>query len=226
MHWSERIEKILLSSSSDLRELAAIAGFDPTKFYTHQDLTGCDLRGQDLRGMDLTGTNIENAVIDESTKIDPDHDPRLLSSAEIHVPILIPPELNTMVLNYNIEKKIKRSESGYHRLLLQALGIIATRNYYFYSEIIDRNPHLRRIVESRQRRMDVAISFQRHTIKAMGYFFRRNEIDSVDVRKIILVGLLANRIKPGSKKDYSELSLNAFYPPRLIKVEGSLKRLL
>jgi hypothetical protein len=226
MHWSERIEKILSSKSSDLRELAIIAGFDPIHFYANQDLSGCDLRGQDLRGINLVGTNLENAIIDDATKIDPEFDPRLIADREIDTQVQIPATLNTMVLNYNIEKKIRRAEAGYERLLLRSLSIVHTKNYFFYSSIIDGNEHLRSIIDRKPKRSDIYISLSSQIIRSISYFFRENDFEDIDVRRMILVGLLENRIKPGSKKDYSQLSLNAFYPPRLIRVERSLNKLL
>ncbi len=51
IHWLLSVGNILRSRTSDLRELALIAGRDPKTFYMDSDLSGADVRGQDLRGM-------------------------------------------------------------------------------------------------------------------------------------------------------------------------------
>lgn len=105
-HWLDGVSKILESDSENLRELATIAGLDPSDLYAYVDLSGCDLRGQDLRGMDFTGSRIEACLIDSLTQIDAEYDPR----------------------NKKIYKKIKIS-----RPLLNLINIEASNRRYNYA---------------------------------------------------------------------------------------------
>ena len=99
-HWLDGVSKILSSSSSNLIELAELAGANPRTVYRFADLSKCDLRGQDLRGIDFTGSIIEGAVIDESTKIDPEFDFR--NNRKEYFEFLINRDLNYL-LNLDAE---------------------------------------------------------------------------------------------------------------------------
>ena len=69
-HWLDKVIEILNSDSTDLRELAEMAGGNPKTFYRGVDLSGVDLRGQDLSGMEFTNLNLNTLLYDERTKID------------------------------------------------------------------------------------------------------------------------------------------------------------
>ncbi|NML95579.1 pentapeptide repeat-containing protein [Novosphingobium olei] len=220
MHWSEIIERILLSPTSDLKKLAQLSGFPPEQFYRMQDLSGCDLRGQDLRGLDLTGCNLKSALLDDATQIDPEFDYR--NNREDFTRIPISSDVNTMTLNFMAERKISNLERAYTRLLSLSLSVADCKQLDFYISLIEKNRDLRRVYYQKPKRSDVIFSAPKEIEDFFEDFIRDPNYTDLSLRNMILIGLLRHRIKPGSKKDYSQLSLNAFYPPRLIKVERSL----
>lgn len=62
----DKFNEIMESETSNLVELAAIAGLPKTAF-RGADLTGIDLRNTDLSEWDLTGANLSGAIIDDTT---------------------------------------------------------------------------------------------------------------------------------------------------------------
>lgn len=71
-YWTAAVARVLTADTSDLRELALIAGEDPRTLYIGTDLSGCDLRGQDLRGMILDPLDLSRVQHDENTLLDDD----------------------------------------------------------------------------------------------------------------------------------------------------------
>lgn len=69
-HWLSLVVTLLESNSSDLRELARIAGGNPKDFYLGTDLSGVDVRGHDLRGVSLTAKQSATLIFDSSTIFD------------------------------------------------------------------------------------------------------------------------------------------------------------
>lgn len=63
--WEERVLAVLRAETSDLRELALIAGADPTTFYRDANFRNCDLRGENLAGFDLTHAKMDGTLLDE-----------------------------------------------------------------------------------------------------------------------------------------------------------------
>lgn len=61
-------EAILQASTSDLRELAILAGQDPRTMYIGTCMNGVDVRGQDLRGMIFTNLDRTKVRSDERTR--------------------------------------------------------------------------------------------------------------------------------------------------------------
>jgi len=62
--------KILQSTSSSLRDLAELSGFDPSTFYDGADLRGLDISQQNLVGLnfqnaDLRDANLEGIIVDD-----------------------------------------------------------------------------------------------------------------------------------------------------------------
>lgn len=222
-HWTERVERVLKSSSGDLRELAKIAGYDPKEFYIGQSLAGCDLRGQDLRGMIFEGCDLEKAILDRSTRIDEVFDPRVDKTGVKLVSIKIPTDLNGLILNYMTEKKIRIIEEATMKLVNGGLMALYGGRFEFYCDIIEKNRHLKNLISRNAKKSDPTLVYG---IDWSGYLeimksFSPNDEQNV-FRVILMVGLLKNRIRANSKKDYSNLSPHAFYPPKLIKVEGRL----
>lgn len=70
--WEEQVVDILCADTTDLRELARLAGADPSTFYLGARLDGVDLRGQDLRGLNLEPGMLSGAILDETTIISDD----------------------------------------------------------------------------------------------------------------------------------------------------------
>lgn len=58
-HWLEKTLTLLLAPTSDLRELARIAGADPKTFYRGIRLADLDVYGQDVTGMEFAEGLIE-----------------------------------------------------------------------------------------------------------------------------------------------------------------------
>src|SRR6185312_7102986 len=53
-HWLEKIITILNADTSDLRELAILAGGDPKTFYLGVDVTQIDFQHQNIDGMEFS----------------------------------------------------------------------------------------------------------------------------------------------------------------------------
>lgn len=53
-HWLEKVIALLEAETSDLRELARLAGGNPKTFYRGVDLNNLDTTGQDLEGMEFS----------------------------------------------------------------------------------------------------------------------------------------------------------------------------
>ncbi|MEA2897571.1 MAG: hypothetical protein QOJ84_3186 [Bradyrhizobium sp.] len=53
-HWLDKVVLLFQADTSDLRELARIAGADPSVFYRGIDITKLDLNGQDLDGIEFS----------------------------------------------------------------------------------------------------------------------------------------------------------------------------
>jgi hydroxysqualene synthase len=70
-HWLDKVVTLLQSDTSDLRELARIAGGDPRTFYRGANMNGSDLCGQDLRGMEFTNLDLSQIKLDDRTTLDP-----------------------------------------------------------------------------------------------------------------------------------------------------------
>ena len=224
-HWSDRVEKVLLSRTNDLRELARIAGFDAETLYVGQSLAGCDLRGQDLRGIDLTGCNFDRAILDSTTKIDLRFDPRIDRSSLYLTKFRINSDINAMIIRFMEEKNIAHVEWAHSRLINGAILCINTNKYEFYSSIINCNSHLSALLTRRPKLVDAEIKFKMEWSDVMWIFnLFGSESQQKVFPRLLMVGLLRHRIRSNSKKDYSNLSPNAFYPPpRLLKLEGGLR---
>ena len=221
-HWTEAIEAILSSQTGDLRELAQLTGKDPSDFYTGQDLSGCDLRGQDLRGMNFSGCNIEFAILDSATKIDSEYDPRIEDGSD-YWEFNISAELNTMVLNFMKDSSYIYTAWAYRNLIESAFAAIYTDQQHYYDNLISSNPNLQRALNDKRKISQVRVRALlygdriRHMEEHLGRCLTEE-----DGRWMMMLGLLRHRVRYNDKKDYSNLSLNAFYPPKLIKVERSL----
>lgn len=66
-HWLDSVADVLRAETGDFRELAKIAGEDPTTLYIGTSLDGADLRGQDLRGMILPNLEPQRVRHDRHT---------------------------------------------------------------------------------------------------------------------------------------------------------------
>src|ERR1700680_1747168 len=53
-HWLDRVVALLQADTTDLRELARIAGADPRTFYRGVDINKLDVDGQNLEGMEFS----------------------------------------------------------------------------------------------------------------------------------------------------------------------------
>lgn len=69
-HWLKTIVHLLEAETSNLRELAEIAGSDPRTFYIGTNMDGTDLSGQDLRGMQFTSLDLRFIKTDSYTQLD------------------------------------------------------------------------------------------------------------------------------------------------------------
>lgn len=215
-HWLDTVAGIITAETGDLKKLAKIAGYDPKSFYKYQNLSGCDLRGQNLSGMDFSGCQLENAIIDDSTIIDEKFDPRISTDNIKNFRARISSDLNTLVLHYMQEKRLKDRDTTYNRLLLEGYECIYSKRFNFYSEIIDGNFNLNKLLKSSKiSSIEINFSFDYNLIVTTF----DDDVKNVEISKIILVALIRKRIKYKSRKDYSNVSPNAFYPPKLMKVE-------
>ncbi|MBI3705248.1 MAG: hypothetical protein HY244_15735 [Rhizobiales bacterium] len=61
-HWLEKVITLLQSDTSDLRELARIAGGNPRTFYREIKLEDIDVTGQNLEGMEFSGKLPPSAI--------------------------------------------------------------------------------------------------------------------------------------------------------------------
>jgi hypothetical protein len=59
-HWLQKVVDILNADTSNLRELARLAGGDPKTFYRGANLEGVDVENQNLQGMEFTDPNLSN----------------------------------------------------------------------------------------------------------------------------------------------------------------------
>lgn len=69
-HWLQTVIDLLEAETSNLRELAILAGADPRTFYVGVKLEDLDIRGQDLRGMTFTNFDPKRVLADEKTEFD------------------------------------------------------------------------------------------------------------------------------------------------------------
>jgi hypothetical protein len=60
-HWLDRVATLLQTQTSDLRELARIAGADPRTFYRGTILSDLDVAGQDIDGMEFADRPVGSA---------------------------------------------------------------------------------------------------------------------------------------------------------------------
>ncbi len=65
--WQEKVVRVMMAETSDLRELARIAGRDPATFWRDANFRRADLSGQDLRGLDVSAAKYR-----ATKKTDPD----------------------------------------------------------------------------------------------------------------------------------------------------------
>lgn len=222
MHWSDRVIKILEAKTGNLRDLAEIAGCDPKTFYKNQSLAGCDIRGQDLRGMDLSGCQLDRAVIDESTKIDPEFDPRIVvSEPDNYIYGELSLDLNTMMLRYIEEEGYTYHAWAHKRVFERGINLMKLGRAQFYLEIIEKNRHLQRALRVKGgRKVRVRILVSNYSESIIKNISGTNELRE-KFATIIMIGLLSRKIKYKDKREFSEVSINALYPPKLIRVEGS-----
>src|SRR5262245_48793315 len=75
-NWLDKVLLLLQAETSDLRELARLAGGDPRTFYRGANLDGVDFSGQDVSGMEFNGFSTSSTVADEATRIDATYRPR------------------------------------------------------------------------------------------------------------------------------------------------------
>lgn len=61
------LEKLLTADTTDLRELAILAKFNPNTFYRYTDLSDIDISGQDLTGMQFKSVQIATLITDNNT---------------------------------------------------------------------------------------------------------------------------------------------------------------
>ena len=61
--WQKKVVEILRTDTSDLKELARIAGADYKTFYRGANFRSADLSGQDLHEFDLRGANLASATL-------------------------------------------------------------------------------------------------------------------------------------------------------------------
>lgn len=57
--WQDKVVAVMLAETSDLRELALIAGYDPSTFWHDANFRNADLSGQDLDDLDLTHARLQ-----------------------------------------------------------------------------------------------------------------------------------------------------------------------
>jgi hypothetical protein len=72
-HWLDKVVTLLQARTSNLRELAELAGEDPRTFYRGVMLSELDVEGQDLTGMEFASYDFASAANDnngtESSKL-------------------------------------------------------------------------------------------------------------------------------------------------------------
>src|SRR5277367_430123 len=68
-HWLDKVVEILEAETSDLRELARIAGYNPATFYRGTVMDGVDIRGQDLTGMEFTHFDLSKVLYNKDTRL-------------------------------------------------------------------------------------------------------------------------------------------------------------
>ena len=225
MHWSERVAKILNSQSGNLIELARVAGLDPQNLYAHQDLSGCDLRGQDLRGLNLEGCNIDRALIDPATKIDSQFDPRFEFDYDDYIYFSISREMNTAVLNFMGETGYTYAAWAHKNLFERGMRQIRLGRWDFYRNAINGNRFLLSALKSpNSQGVTIRILRYKHGIEELRDIFVSSPTEP-QLREIILIGLISRKIKHNDRRDFSKIPMNVFYPPKLIKVEGSIPTL-
>ena len=60
--WQEKVILVMLAETSDLRELAELAGYDPATFWRDANFRKADLSGQDLTGIDVSQARLPPGV--------------------------------------------------------------------------------------------------------------------------------------------------------------------
>src|SRR4051812_43347157 len=75
-HWLDGVLLLLQADTSDLRELARLAGGNPKTFYRGANLDGVDISGQDVGDMEFTRFSSAQTTVDETTKIEATYKPR------------------------------------------------------------------------------------------------------------------------------------------------------
>jgi hypothetical protein len=79
-HWLDKIITLLQAETSDLRELARIAGGDPRNFYRGIDSNDLDLTGQNIEGMQFSSSLHQNDHLRRQLELE------LISTSDEHRP--------------------------------------------------------------------------------------------------------------------------------------------
>lgn len=75
----ENVPKIAEAKTRNLKELAKLAGADPTSFYIGADFRKVDISGQNLEGLDLTNAQFAGVIADSATVVDRRFRPKLFA---------------------------------------------------------------------------------------------------------------------------------------------------
>ena len=210
MHWLDAVSDILKAETGDLRRLAQIAKSDYQNFYKGQDLSGCDLRGQDLRGFNLTDCNLDGATIDEYTKIDPLYDPRP-NDNEVYFYFEIPRKVQSAVYFYANEVGYIYVAWAFKKLLNRFNRHLLNSNFEFYMRIINQNYNLNKLCSDKDGYQSVNVTILTKSTVYQSIIQTGRDNENYNCYSLaLIIGIISQKIRPRSSKDYSHYTLADF----------------
>lgn len=164
-------------------------------------------------------------MIDTATKIDREFDPRAEYDYDDYICFHISREMNTVILNFMSETGYRYGAWAHKNLFERGIRQIILGRIDFYRNTIRKSRALSSILEIR--------GSQRVAVRVLRYRRGMDELRQIyggiaselELGEILLIGLISRKIRHNDRRDFSEIPMNGFYPPKLIKVDEALPTL-
>jgi hypothetical protein len=119
--WQRTVIQLLLADTSDLRNLATIAGADYRTFYRGANFRSADLSGQDLAGLDLSGATRNTKLLLQGINFgNLDAEPESTRRSDVRINITI---------NQAIHEWLKRRNRGFMNAHVERLIVCFIRDH-------------------------------------------------------------------------------------------------